>query len=103
MKYVLILFLGIGLGIGGEFFILDEYTMNVTTGCYISDKHYVFLPSVTVTKVGVNPWETPVPLVANNFNWRSYEILWAYLTGEIRRLDAAACNDTYDFLKKRTL
>jgi hypothetical protein len=96
MKYLLVLSLGIGLGIGGEFLIPKKLWTTVGNGCIkeranSSGPDYVFMPELRIYNYKTD--EYPVMFGGKAMTFvPSYRYAYALLTGELSYLNQDECN-----------
>ena len=92
MKYILILILGIGLGISGEFFIPKSLQYPMAYGCIKSkfNKNLTFLTSVDIFNYD-RPKDGKVTLITKE-TIPSYLFLANYLLGDLKILNREDCN-----------
>ena len=92
MKYLAMLFLGIFVGIGGEFLIPKKFYTTVGAGCIKQkdDKH-IYMPELYIYDKDVDP--APILFGGSPMTFvPSYRYAYALLTGEISYLNSGDCN-----------
>lgn len=90
MKNFYVLFLGVLLGIAGEFFIPEQFQVALDYGCYKPRNHpVVFMPNLNLYEIDtqqIYPYygKETIP---------SYEVMWDILSGRLIKLSQNDCND----------
>ena len=91
LALALTLIVGIAIGIAGEFFIPQKYTVNLSYGCILDpDTNRVMLPGARM----YDPAEDKAyPVYAPEATTiKNYEIMYDILVGNIMILDQNTCN-----------
>ena len=90
MKILLTLFLGILIGIGGEFLIPKSYYVTVGSGC-IRDGNMIFMPELRIYNEKMDKYPLPYGGLPMEFV-PSYRYAYALATKEISYLPQNECN-----------
>jgi hypothetical protein len=92
MKYLLLLFLGLSIGISGEMLIPKKFYVTVGGGCFAQKENgLVFMPQLIIYNPKLNPY--PRQYGGHEMDFvPSYRYAYALLTGEISHLNQDECN-----------
>ena len=93
MKYLLVLLVGLGLGIGGEFLIPNKYGIEIGKGCISNhDSPNVVLMVRTQIHDRESNATYPLYLDGDAGTITSYETLYEFLSGRLGKLSESDCN-----------